>query len=134
MVSTCSITDWIYRGRGVKSRPNKDCPLVVSEEIKLFNNVISTLVEDLIVTPNAGKKVTIDAPTSLVIPVGNINQRGTALQGSIRYNTTISQFEGYSGSNWSSLGGLETLTETLILFQKLHQQLMKIFYTSITIM
>ena len=86
--------------------PNKDCPLVVSEEIKLFNNVISTLVEDLIVTPNAGKKVTIDAPTSLVIPVGNINQRGTALQGSIRYNTTISQFEGYSGSNWSSLGGV----------------------------
>ena len=86
--------------------PNKDCPLVVSEEIKLFNNVISTLVEDLIVSPNAGKKVTIDAPTSLVIPVGNINQRGTALQGSIRYNTTISQFEGYSGSNWSSLGGV----------------------------
>ena len=86
--------------------PNKDCPLVVSEELKLFNNVISTLVEDLIVTPNAGKKVTIDAPTSLVIPVGNINQRGTALQGSIRYNTTISQFEGYSGSNWSSLGGV----------------------------
>jgi len=42
----------------------------------------------------------------LVIPVGNINQRGTALQGSIRYNTTISQFEGYSGSNWSSLGGV----------------------------
>ena len=86
--------------------PNKDVPLVVSEEIKLFNNVISTLVEDLIVTPNAGKKVTINAPTSLVIPVGNINQRGTALQGSIRYNTTISQFEGYSGANWSSLGGV----------------------------
>ena len=42
----------------------------------------------------------------MVIPVGNINQRGTALQGSIRYNTTISQFEGYSGSNWSSLGGV----------------------------
>ena len=86
--------------------PNKDCPLIVSAETKILDNVISTLVQDLVLTPNAGKKVSIDAPTSLVIPVGNTNQRGSASQGSIRYNTTISQFEGYSGSNWSSLGGV----------------------------
>jgi hypothetical protein len=86
--------------------PNKDCPLVVSSELKLFNNVVSTIVEDLVLRPNSGKKVTIDAPTSFVIPVGNTNQRGSASQGSIRYNTTISQFEGYSGVNWSSLGGV----------------------------
>ena len=86
--------------------PNKDCPLIVSSETKVFNNVISTLVEDLVLAPNSGKKVSIDAPTSLVIPVGNTNQRGSASQGSIRFNTTISQFEGYSGTNWSSLGGV----------------------------
>jgi hypothetical protein len=86
--------------------PNKDCPLIVSAETKILDNVISTLVQDLVLTPNSGKKVSIDAPTSLVIPVGNTNQRGSASQGSIRYNTTISQFEGYSGSNWSSLGGV----------------------------
>ena len=86
--------------------PNKDCPLIVSSEIKLLDNTISTLVQDLVVSPNSGKKVTIDAPTSLVIPVGNTNQRGSASQGSIRFNTTISQFEGYSGTNWSSLGGV----------------------------
>ena len=90
----------------LKVGPNKDCPLIVSSELKLFNNVISTLVEDLVLTPNAGKKVSISAPTSLVIPVGNTNQRGSASQGSIRFNTTISQFEGYSGTNWSSLGGV----------------------------
>ena len=90
----------------LKVGPNKDCPLVVSSELKLFNNTISTLVEDLVLIPNTGKKVSINAATSLVIPVGNINQRGSASQGSIRFNTTISQFEGYSGTNWSSLGGV----------------------------
>ena len=90
----------------LKVGPNKDCPLIVSSETKVFNNVISTLVEDLVLAPNSGKKVSIDAPTSLVIPVGNTNQRGSASQGSIRFNTTISQFEGYSGTNWSSLGGV----------------------------
>ena len=86
--------------------PNKDCPLIVSAETKIFNNTISTLIEDLVLSPNSGKKVSINASTSLVIPVGNTNQRGSASQGSIRYNTTISQFEGYSGANWSSLGGV----------------------------
>lgn len=90
----------------VRVGPNKDCPLVISQEIKILDNVISTLVQDLVITPNAGKKVTIDAPSSLVIPSGNTNQRGSAAQGSIRFNTTISQFEGYSGANWSSLGGV----------------------------
>ena len=86
--------------------PNKDCPLIVSQETKILDNVISTLVQDLVLTPNSGKKVSIDAQTSLVIPVGNTNERGSASQGSIRYNTSISQFEGYSGANWSSLGGV----------------------------
>jgi hypothetical protein len=86
--------------------PNKDCPLIVSAELKLLNNTISTLVEDLVLSPNSGKKVSVNATSSLVIPVGNSNQRGSAAPGSIRYNTTISQFEGYSGSNWSSLGGV----------------------------
>jgi hypothetical protein len=86
--------------------PNKDCPLIINAELKLSNNTISTLVEDLVLTPNSGKKVTVNATSSLVVPVGNTNQRGSAAQGSVRYNTTISQFEGYSGANWSSLGGV----------------------------
>jgi len=86
--------------------PNKDCPLIINSETKVFNNTISTLVEDLVLAPNSGKKVVVACSTSLVVPVGNTNQRESASQGSIRYNTTISQFEGYSGSNWSSLGGV----------------------------
>lgn len=40
------------------------------------------------------------------IPAGTTAQRPTAKQGQVRYNTDLSAFEGYSGSNWGSLGGL----------------------------
>ena len=81
--------------------------LVVNNELRFSNNTISTDLNDLIVRPNSGKKVTIDAESSLVIPVGDNNQRGVAAQGSIRYNTDISQYEGYDGANWTSLGGVK---------------------------
>jgi hypothetical protein len=45
----------------------------------------------------------------LVIPVGTTAQQGPAVQGAIRYNSEISQFEGYSGANWSSLGGVRSV-------------------------
>jgi len=86
--------------------PDKDVPLVISNEIKLQNDSISTLTEDLRIIPAESKKVKISAPTSLVIPSGTSNQRGSAEQGSIRFNTSISQYEGYDGVNWSSLGGV----------------------------
>lgn len=45
------------------------------------------------------------------IPVGTTAQRpGAASQGMIRYNTTISSFEGYGAGNaWSSLGGVKSV-------------------------
>ena len=48
----------------------------------------------------------ITGTDGVVIPVGTTAQRSTATQGKIRYNTTLSSFEGYSGSAWGSLGGL----------------------------
>ena len=46
--------------------------------------------------------------THFRIPAGNNNQKSIAPAGpgSIRFNTEIQQYEGYSGSNWSSLGGV----------------------------
>jgi len=42
-----------------------------------------------------------------VIPVGTTAERlAGPLQGSIRYNTTDNQFEGYNGTVWSGLGGV----------------------------
>ena len=53
------------------------------------------------------KQVIVDSVTHFRIPVGNNNQKSILLfKGSIRFNTQIQQFEGYSGTNWSSLGGV----------------------------
>ena len=88
--------------------PNNDCPLIVSSELKLLNNEISTIVGDLILRPNAGKTTKVESTTHFKIPAGTENEKQTAAAGpgSIRFNTDIQQFEGYSGSNWSSLGGV----------------------------
>jgi hypothetical protein len=94
--------------------PNKDAALVINGGLKLGGttsedwNTISTLVEDLTIAPNPGKKVVIKSYTHFAIPAGNNNQKNiaTAVPGSIRFNTEIQQFEGYSGTNWSSLGGV----------------------------
>lgn len=87
--------------------PNKNVPLVIGADLRLTANTIGTDVSDLVLKPNAGRKVTIDSQTSLVVPSGDSNTRGVPAQGSIRYNTSITQFEGYNGTNWTSLGGVK---------------------------
>jgi hypothetical protein len=77
----------------------------------LADNTISTDISDLLFRPNPGKKVTIDAASSIVIPVGSDAERGVQAQGSIRFNTTSTQFEGYDGANWGSLGGVKDVDQ-----------------------
>ncbi|KKW09488.1 MAG: hypothetical protein UY44_C0001G0053 [Candidatus Kaiserbacteria bacterium GW2011_GWA2_49_19] len=49
----------------------------------------------------------IDGTDGLTIPNGTTAQRASSPYiGTIRYNTSTTQFEGYSGSSWGSLGGL----------------------------
>jgi hypothetical protein len=93
--------------------------LVVNAELRFSNNVISTDLNDLIVRPNTGKKVTIDTNTSLVLPVGDTNQRGVAAQGSVRFNTTNSTYEGYDGTNWGSLGGVKDVDQNTYIIPEL---------------
>jgi hypothetical protein len=80
--------------------------LSINGDLRLRNNIISTDINDIVIQPNTGKKLTVDAKTSLVLPVGTTNERGAPVRGSVRFNTTISQYEGYDGTNWSSLGGV----------------------------
>jgi hypothetical protein len=87
--------------------PLGNLPLVINGDLRLAGNTLSTDISDLIIKPNFGRRVTIDSPTSLVIPSGDSNSRGVAARGSIRYNTSITQFEGYNGANWTSLGGVK---------------------------
>lgn len=50
--------------------------------------------------------VILGTTTALELPDGTTAQRpGTPVNGMIRYNTTLSQFEGYKASAWGAIGG-----------------------------
>ena len=85
--------------------------LLVNNQLRFSNNEISTESEDLKVRPFAGQKVKIDSVTSLVVPVGDNNQKGNPEQGSVRYNTDDNQFEGYNGNQWGGLGGVKDVDQ-----------------------
>jgi hypothetical protein len=74
------------------------------------NTISSTDTNGNIVLDPAGTGyVTITGTNGIVIPVGTDAQRGPTVQGTIRYNTDSSSFEGYSGTNWGSLGGVKSV-------------------------
>ena len=64
------------------------------------------------ISPKGHGTVNITGARALKVPVGVSDDRpggangGTAAQGQIRYNTTTSTYEGYTGTVWGSLGGV----------------------------
>ena len=61
---------------------------------------INTLTADTAIFSSTG---------ALKIPSGNTAQRTAGTTGQIRFNTSTSQFEGYQGASWSSLGGVRSV-------------------------
>ena len=58
-------------------------------------------------------EVVFNTSTSIQIPVGTTAERPlTATRGDVRYNTTLSTFEGYDGIAWGSLGGVIDVPQT----------------------
>ena len=51
-----------------------------------------------------GTNMRVNTTGALQIPVGSSAQRPSAVTGQLRYNSTTSEFEGYDGSAWGSLG------------------------------
>jgi hypothetical protein len=58
--------------------------------------------------PSSGLTI-IDATGSLRLPIGTTAERPTAVAGQIRYNSELNRFEGYNGTNWINLKGVEDL-------------------------
>ncbi len=91
--------------------PTGSSPLLINGDLRLTENAIKTDISDLILQPNSGKKLVIDANTSLVLPSGADGDRGAAVVGSVRFNTSSIQYEGYDGTNWGSLGGVKDVDQ-----------------------
>ena len=57
-------------------------------------------------TATFGGNILMSGTGTIDIPVGTTAQRpGSPNNGMIRYNSTLSRYEGYSGSAWGQLGG-----------------------------
>lgn len=81
------------------------------DNITINGNTISSTDANgnILLDPDGTGYVSIIGTNGVVIPVGTTGQRGPTVQGTIRYNTDTSQFEGYSGTNWGSLGGVKSV-------------------------
>ena len=73
-----------------------------------FNNSTISTTGDMTLTPSS-ESVIIDATGSLKLPAGNTSQRPTGVAGQIRYNSELTRFEGFNGTNWINLKGVEDL-------------------------
>lgn len=56
-------------------------------------------------TASPAVTLAVSTTDAILVPVGTTGQRPTGATGYLRYNTTLSSFEGYSGGAWGSIGG-----------------------------
>jgi hypothetical protein len=87
---------------------------IVVEGIKFQDNNIQSVVtnSDITLTPQGTGSVIVNSNQSLIIPVGTTLERpvtGTETNGMIRYNTTLEQYEGWNGTYWLKLSGVQDL-------------------------
>lgn len=54
----------------------------------------------------------ISATDAIRIPVGTTGQRPTGVNGYLRFNSTTTEFEGYNGTAWASVGGSAISNDT----------------------
>jgi len=89
------------------------------DNVKLDGNTISTLTGTLTLQPNANAETIISSTSALRLPAGNSSERpSSAVTGQVRYNSTTTQFEGYSSGAWQGLGGvIDTDQNTYIIAQ-----------------
>jgi len=74
------------------------------------NTISSTDTNGNILLDPAGTGyVQVVGTNGFILPVGTTAQAGPAIQGTVRYNTDKSSFEGYNGTNWGSLGGVKSV-------------------------
>jgi hypothetical protein len=55
---------------------------------------------------------TFSSTGALIISKGTTGQRPTAASGMLRFNTTTTEFEGYNGTAWASVGGAALSNDT----------------------
>ena len=99
ITTTLSNSDLELRANGTGS--------IIIDTFDINNSTISTS-GDFNITPGSNL-VNINATGALKLPTGTTLERPTSVAGQIRYNTDLSRFEGFNGTNWVNLKGVEDL-------------------------
>jgi hypothetical protein len=82
---------------------------ILAEDLSFNGSSISGINpgQDIVLSPSGTGIVEINTNQALKIPTGTSLQRPAAPSaGMVRYNSTFNQFEGYTGSSWTQLGGV----------------------------
>ena len=81
---------------------------VLVQDFAISDNSIAS-TGDFVIQSDTGI-IDIQTTGALNVPTGTTGERpNPASSGQIRYNTSLSRFEGYNGSNWIKLNGVEDL-------------------------
>ena len=81
---------------------------IVLEQFDVQENEIRINTgSDMVITPNGTGIVTVNSTQSIKLPVGNIAARPTGAAGMVRFNSELSRYEGYNGTTWVRLDGVE---------------------------
>jgi len=73
-----------------------------------INGTTITTSGDMVLQPGS-QVLNINAVGAMTIPVGDTSQRPTATQGQLRFNSELARFEGYNGTNWVNIKGVQDL-------------------------
>ena len=82
---------------------------VIVEGLKVTDNEIASVAtnSNITLTPQGTGGVIINSNTSLKIPVGTTLERpASPTNGMVRYNTTLSRYEGWNNGYWLQLSGV----------------------------
>jgi len=80
---------------------------VIIDTFSINDSTIST-TGDFNINPGS-ELVNINATGGLKLPSGTTAERPASTSGYIRFNTDLNRYEGYNGSNWVNLKGVEDL-------------------------
>ena len=80
---------------------------VIIDSFDIKDSTIETS-GDLNIIPGSGI-INLDATGAVKLPVGTTADRPVGVAGHLRYNNQLNRFEGYNGSNWINLKGVEDL-------------------------
>ena len=81
------------------------------DNLTLNGNTLSStdLNGNIYLDPTGSGYVQVIGSNAFILPVGNTATRAPSVAGGIRFNSESSQFEGYDGTNWASLGGVRSV-------------------------